>query len=64
MMNIINVETGKAPTEKEMMQLKNRAREIFADPYASPEQLEWAIEVYPEGFIESIILEPTIYHYK
>lgn len=62
-MTIVNSETGKEPTEREMEMLKMRAIEIFASPYASPEQLEWAIEVYPEGFIEAIILEPTIYHY-
>ncbi len=26
-----------------------RAEEIFRNPYATPEQLEWAINVHPEG---------------
>jgi hypothetical protein len=56
---LINRETGLAPTSAEIAQIKRRATEIFANPYASPEQLEWAIEVCPEGLAEIITLEPT-----
>jgi hypothetical protein len=64
MTNLINRETGLAPTENEIQQIRSRAVEIFASPYASPEQLDWAINVYPEGFAEIISLEPTIYHFQ
>lgn len=52
MTSIINRLTGKYPTALEMAQLKERATVIWRCPYASPEQIEWATEVYPEGIAE------------
>lgn len=49
-MNVINKFTGAKPTEEEVAAIRQRAMEIFANPYASPEQQDWAMEVYPEGF--------------
>ena len=54
---ITNRLTGKEPTAQEMYLLKQRAIEIFRSPYSSPEQMEWAINVYPEGFSEVFVLE-------
>jgi len=55
-MMIINRITGKEPTEAEMKAIRQRAIEIYQDPYAAPEQLQWAIEVYPEGFAQAFDL--------
>ena len=55
-MILINSLTGKEPTAAERQSLKQRAVDIFANAYASPEQLKWAIEVYPEGF--AIVMYP------
>ena len=50
--------TGQFVTDAEWQVLwrrvQARAIEIFANPYAAPEKLEWAIEVYPEGMAEVI----------
>jgi hypothetical protein len=61
MEELINRETGLQPTPEEWERIKARAVEIFANPYASPEQMEWAISVHPEGMAEVVTLEPTIY---
>ena len=49
-MMLININTGKEPTKDEWKAIKARACEIYQNPYASLEQLAWAIQVYPEGF--------------
>ena len=54
----INRLTGKAPTQADLAMMRARAVEIFQSPYASPEQMEWAISVYPEGFAEPVIQRP------
>jgi hypothetical protein len=54
---LINRETGLPATELEWKQVMDRTREIFASPYSSPEQLEWAIAVNPEGYMDA----PVIY---
>ena len=48
----INKITGKQPTKRQLERIRRRAIEIFLSPYSSPEQVEWAIEVYPEGIAE------------
>lgn len=50
---LVNRETGKAPTADEWRGIKARAAEIFRNPYASPEQMEWAIMVDPEGYLDA-----------
>jgi len=50
-MGVVNRQTGQEPTEAEVKALRQRALEIFRNPYASPEQLAWAMEVYPEGIV-------------
>lgn len=50
---LMNRETGKSPTADEMRAIKARASEIFASPYAAPEQLEWAMAVDPEGYLDA-----------
>ena len=52
-----NRETGLPPTKQEWQEIRQRAQEIFANPYASPEQLEWAIAVDPEGYLDA----PTVW---
>lgn len=52
---LVNRETGKAPTRAEWKALKARAAEIFRSPYVSPEQLEWAMAVDPEGYLDAPI---------
>jgi hypothetical protein len=47
---LVNAVTGKEPTPAELSACKRRAIQIFENQYASPESLEWAIKVYPEGF--------------
>jgi len=54
---LINRETGKAPTKAEMKAIRERAEEIMTNPYASPEQTEWAMMVYPEALAMMIPLE-------
>lgn len=51
---LINIETGKEATKEEKELIKKRAKEIFLSPYSSPEQIEWAAMVYPEGLAEII----------
>jgi hypothetical protein len=58
MNEIVNIQTGKHPTAKEWELIKQRAIEIFQSPYSSPEQIEWAIEIYPEGFAEAFSFRP------
>lgn len=48
-MKLVNRYTGKEPTPQEMEAIKRRAEQIFRNPYASWEQLEWAVGVHPEG---------------
>lgn len=55
-MPIINRITGKQPTQKEFKAIKREAIRIFQSPYASPEQLQWAIDMYPEGFAETFVI--------
>ena len=59
---IINRTTGLPPTEQEWERIKDRATEIFRSLYASPEQMEWAIDMYPEGFAEAFEFRTTDYH--
>jgi hypothetical protein len=47
--NLINRHTGQPPTEVEWQAIKTRARQILANPYASPESVEWALWVAPDG---------------
>ena len=54
-MKLINKYTGKEPTPKELKTIKRRAKEILSSPYASPEQMEWAMNIYPEGFGELLL---------
>ncbi len=44
-MILINRHTGKEATENEIKLALQRARHIFRNPYASPEQLDWAIKI-------------------
>ena len=46
---LVHRETGRTPTPEEMEQINARALEILRNPYASPEQIEWAIDVCPPG---------------
>lgn len=46
---LVNRVTGKEPTSEELEAIKQRAKQILNNPYASWEQLEWAMMVYPEG---------------
>ena len=55
--DIINRDTGKKPTPREWRAIKARALQIFRSPYAAPELIEWAIDVYPEGFAECFVFE-------
>jgi hypothetical protein len=57
-MTLINRFTGLPPTEKEMEALKQRAAEIFCNPYAAPELLEWAIMIWPEGLVYCLYETP------
>lgn len=57
-MGIVNAITGKSPGPEEKQALLSRAVEIFRNPYASPEQMEWAINVYPEGFALAFGIRP------
>jgi hypothetical protein len=52
-----NIETGQEPTADEMKAIRARAEEIMTNPYASPEQMEWAMMVYPEALAMMIPLE-------
>ena len=61
--NIINRQTGFPPTEREWERIKDRATEILRSPYASPEQMDWAINMYPEGFAEAFEFRTTGYHH-
>ena len=58
MSDLVNALTGKQPTAKEAEAIQRRAIDIFKSPYSSPEQIEWAIAAYPEGFAEAIIQRP------
>ena len=49
-MALINRETGKTATPAEQAACERRALEILGNPYASPEQMAWAMEVAPPGF--------------
>lgn len=55
---ITNLITGQLPTRDDLAKLHSRAIEIFRSPYTSPEQLDWAISVYPEGIAEPVIQRP------
>lgn len=54
-MKLINKYTGKEQTPKELKAIKIRAKKILSSPYASPEQTEWAMNAYPEGFGEVLL---------
>ena len=55
--DIVNRETGEAPTGAEWKAIKRRAIEIFRSPYAAPELVAWAVDMYPEGFAETFFIE-------
>lgn len=48
-MPFINRLTGQEPTPEEWAAIEQRAAEILQNPYASPEQVEWALMVAPPG---------------
>jgi len=48
-MALVNRQTGKAATPAEQAACERRALEILRNPYASPELLEWAMEIAPQG---------------
>ena len=54
---IINRITGKEPTAAELKQIQEQALEIFRSPYSSPEQMVWAVDMYPEGFAETFVID-------
>jgi len=41
---LISRETGKPATPAEYQAAQQRARDILASPYSSPEQIEWALQ--------------------
>lgn len=56
-MGIVN-QNGREPTALEIETIRARAVKIFQNPYASPEQMGWAMEVYPEGFALDFDIRP------
>lgn len=48
---LVNRETGLPPTQAEWEQIKARAQEILDDPYAAPETVAWAMDIYPTGIL-------------
>ena len=49
-MPVIYKHTGKEPTPEEWEMIKKRAVEILNNPYAAPEQAEWAADMHPEAY--------------
>ena len=60
---IINQQTGLPPTESEWRHIQEAALRIFRNPYAAPELMDWAINMYPEGFAEAFELRITDNHH-
>lgn len=52
-MELINRDTGQPATPAEYAAAEQRAHEIIASPYASPEQIEWALQ-FP-GIAEELV---------
>ena len=48
MKHMVFVDDGRHPSRQTAIRIIRRAMEIAESPYSSPEQILWAVEVYPE----------------
>jgi hypothetical protein len=46
---LVNRETGLPPTDDEWQAIKAHAAKILSSPYASPEEVAWALDICPDG---------------
>lgn len=49
-----HVEDGRRPTLESALGIAWNALRIFHSPYSSPEQVEWAVNAYPEGMADIV----------
>jgi len=54
---LVNRLTGQPASEAEQQAGAERAKEIMRNPYASPEQMAWAMQ-FPEAIDEMVFWQP------
>ena len=50
--NARDIRTGDKPEFEQALRIAEYALRIYANKYASPEQLEWATMIYPAGWAD------------